>query len=75
MPDGHDFQGVFYVKEAPEIRFEDGMFHITYKTGGAHIELVLKPSTYSLTRRRANRAFEEFHDKSDVVGIKGGEQH
>lgn len=47
MSDGHDFSATFYVKDAPDITFEDGHFHICHTTGKAHFEFVMRPSTFS----------------------------
>jgi hypothetical protein len=73
MPDGHDFRGVFYLRNAPEIKFEDGMFTICHRIGSAEFEFVMQPNTFLRALRRANEKAGEFHARDDVFKF-GGEE-
>lgn len=75
MPDGHDFKGVFYLKNIPEIKFEDGMFVIHHKIGTAEFEFVMQPSTFLRMLRRANEKAGEFHSRDDVSVFGEEGQH
>jgi hypothetical protein len=69
--DGHDFKGVFYLKGIPEIRFEDGMFHVCHSIGSAEFEFVMRPNTFLKALRRANEKAGEFHSRDDVSAFGG----
>jgi hypothetical protein len=68
-----DLDAVFYVRNAPEISFEnDGMFHVAYDVGKqSRFEFVFSPNTFLKMRRTAGRIVDEFERRGDVVGIKG----
>jgi hypothetical protein len=66
-----DFDAVFYVKKAPVIRFENGMFTICYIVGRAQFEFAMQPSVWRHTRREADRADKEFEDaKRPITQIR-----
>jgi hypothetical protein len=76
MPDSRDFRGVFYVKGIPEIRFDEGMFHICYTIGTAEFEFVYRPNTFLKGVRLAMEAADKFHAGSgDVFAFKDKGEH
>jgi hypothetical protein len=68
-----DLDAIFFVPDGPEIRFEDGLFHVCYVIGKqARFEIVLTPKAFLVALRHANRIADEFHEgKCEVVPIKG----
>jgi hypothetical protein len=69
MPDGYDFEGVFYVKKVPEISFEEGMFHIKHSIGSAQFEFVMSPNNFLKALKRSTRAAAEFTGRDNVFDI------
>lgn len=68
----HSFEGIFYVKTAPSVRYEeeDGMFSAAYDIGKVRIEFIMRPSVYLAALKRANQAADEFHERKSVVPLK-----
>lgn len=75
MP-ARDFDAIFYVKHAPDIRREDGLFHIGYDIGkNARFEVVLTPATFQKALRAARLASDEFHENTGkVVNVARGKR-
>jgi hypothetical protein len=68
-----DLDAVFYVKNVPDIRFEDGHFHVSYDVGQrARFEFVFSPSTFIKMRKIAGTIVDEFEEgkHGKVVGMR-----
>lgn len=73
MP-SRDFDAIFYVKNPPDIRIEEGLFHIGYDIGKrVRFEVVLTPATFFKARQCAARVADDFHEgcHGKVSSIKG----
>lgn len=64
MPDGYDFEGVFYVKSVPEILYSDEHFHICYEIGRAKFEFVMRPQIYTKAYMLAGEAMARWRHHS-----------
>lgn len=69
----NDFDAVFYVREVPRFRFEDGLFHVCFNVGKVHAEFVMLPSVFLKGRRAAKKAEDQFRAAADSVAIRGNE--
>jgi hypothetical protein len=69
-----DLDAVFYVRNAPEISFEnDGMFHVAYDVGKqSRFEFVFSPNTFFKMRKAASKIVEEVESRGEVVGMRRG---
>jgi hypothetical protein len=67
----NSFEGVFYVRHSPVIRYEDGLFFIRYDMGNVHAEFVMQPSVYQKAIKEVERAFKQFQDgKASVTPMR-----
>jgi hypothetical protein len=63
-----DVDAIFYVRKIPEIRYEDGHFHVAYDVGTrARFEFVFSPNTFIRMRQTAAKIVDAFHETGGKV--------
>lgn len=63
-------EAVFYVREAPEFEFKDGLVHICQTIGGYRFERVMSPHIFRLTVRRAQKLADAISRGAEIVEFK-----
>lgn len=67
-----DLDAVFFVKDMPDIWFDDGHFHVAYDVGKrSRFEFVFSPNNFLKMRAKAATIVDEFHETTKVVPMRG----
>jgi hypothetical protein len=64
----HQLEAVFYVREAPEFEFHDGMFHVRQTIGGYRFERVMPPRVFLQSIARAVEVAKQYR-RGNVVQL------